>query len=312
MSMIGSALSGLKSDAVEVRKGSARLLPTPSMNSSAQMYQDSSARMSQDGFPRQEYRNVPREACRSVPGLVQRRECKTVQSKECTVVPGQSWQSVQGRRCYSVSRERCNTVPRQKCRSVPRQACRSNPKQVQGQECQNINNQECALVPGQECQSVPREQCSTISCEQCRSVPEQKCTSATEAAICPTEPASVVLFHIEERVSKVKHLHFVSGVKPPTYWTAAFLWDLTMYTMSTILGIFIFLMFDAKAYVSKGNLGPLVMLMLLYGWSSVPLMYPTSFSFFMPSSAFVTLACANLFIGIITTITPLVLEGFDD
>jgi len=125
-------------------------------------------------------------------------------------------------------------------------------------------------------------------------------------------PASFVVFHIEERVSKVKHLHFVSGVKPPTYWTAAFLWDLTMYTLSAILCIFIFLIFDAKAYISEENLGPLVILMLLYGWSSVPLMYPASFVFSIPSSAFVTLACANLFIGIITTITTFVLENFDD
>ena len=79
-------------------------------------------------------------------------------------------------------------------------------------------------------------------------------------------PASFVVFHIEERISKVKHLHFVSGVKPQTYWTAAFLWDLTMYIFSAILCIFIFLMFDAKAYVSEQNLGPLVLLMLLYGF----------------------------------------------
>ena len=143
-------------------------------------------------------------------------------------------------------------------------------------------------------------------------------------------PASFVVFHIEERISKVKHLHFVSGVKPQTYWTAAFLWDLTMYILSAILCIFIFLIFDAKAYVSEQNLGPLVLLMLLYGlvsilvqfklsniyfffrWSSVPLMYPASFVFSIPSSAFVTLACANLFIGIITTITTFVLENFDD
>ena len=47
-------------------------------------------------------------------------------------------------------------------------------------------------------------------------------------------------------------------------------------------------------------------------WASVPLMYPASFVFSIPSSAFVTLACANLFIGIITTITTFVLENFDD
>lgn len=39
-------------------------------------------------------------------------------------------------------------------------------------------------------------------------------------------PASFVLFLIEERVSKSKHLQFVSGVKPILYWTTNYLWDM--------------------------------------------------------------------------------------
>lgn len=39
-------------------------------------------------------------------------------------------------------------------------------------------------------------------------------------------PASFVLFLIEERVSKAKHLQFVSGVKPILYWTTNYVWDM--------------------------------------------------------------------------------------
>lgn len=39
-------------------------------------------------------------------------------------------------------------------------------------------------------------------------------------------PASFVLFLIEERVSKSKHLQFVSGVKPILYWTTNYVWDM--------------------------------------------------------------------------------------
>ena len=56
----------------------------------------------------------------------------------------------------------------------------------------------------------------------------------------------------------------------------------------------------------------LLQFLLFSRWSSVPLMYPASFVFSIPSSAFVTLSCVNLFIGIITTITTFVLENFDD
>ena len=39
-------------------------------------------------------------------------------------------------------------------------------------------------------------------------------------------PASFVIFLVEERVSKAKHLQFVSGVKPITFWIASYTWDL--------------------------------------------------------------------------------------
>lgn len=41
-------------------------------------------------------------------------------------------------------------------------------------------------------------------------------------------------------------------------------------------------------------------------------MYPASLIFSVPSSAFVGLACGNLFIGVITTISSFVLQLFDD
>lgn len=39
-------------------------------------------------------------------------------------------------------------------------------------------------------------------------------------------PASFVVFLIQERVSKAKHLQFICGVKPVIYWAANFVWDM--------------------------------------------------------------------------------------
>ena len=47
-------------------------------------------------------------------------------------------------------------------------------------------------------------------------------------------PASFVLFLIQERVSKAKHLQFVSGVNPAGYWVANFTWDMVRYTLPTV------------------------------------------------------------------------------
>ncbi|XP_060734088.1 phospholipid-transporting ATPase ABCA1 isoform X3 [Tachysurus vachellii] len=125
-------------------------------------------------------------------------------------------------------------------------------------------------------------------------------------------PASFVLFLIEERVSKSKHLQFVSGVKPILYWTANFVWDMLNYTVPATMVVFIFISFQQQSYVSEKNLPALVLLLLLYGWSITPLMYPASFVFSVPSTAYVVLTSINLFIGINGSIATFVLELFVD
>eukprot|EP00061_Rhincodon_typus_P018485 g47670.t1 len=39
-------------------------------------------------------------------------------------------------------------------------------------------------------------------------------------------PASFVVFLIQERVTKAKHMQFISGVKPAMYWLANYVWDM--------------------------------------------------------------------------------------
>ncbi|XP_030640902.1 phospholipid-transporting ATPase ABCA1 [Chanos chanos] len=125
-------------------------------------------------------------------------------------------------------------------------------------------------------------------------------------------PASFVLFLIEERVSKAKHLQFVSGVKPYLYWTANYIWDMLNYAVPAIMVILIFISFQQQSYVSETNLPALVLLLLFYGWSITPLMYPASFVFTVPSTAYVVLTSINLFIGINGSIATFVLELFVD
>ncbi|NWY05107.1 ABCA1 protein, partial [Nothoprocta ornata] len=125
-------------------------------------------------------------------------------------------------------------------------------------------------------------------------------------------PASFVLFLIEERVSKAKHLQFVSGLKPVTYWLGNFAWDMCNYLVPALLVVLIFVCFQQKSYVSSANLPALVLLLLLYGWSITPLMYPASFLFSIPSTAYVALTCINLFIGINGSVATFVLELFVD
>ncbi|XP_041125605.1 retinal-specific phospholipid-transporting ATPase ABCA4 [Polyodon spathula] len=125
-------------------------------------------------------------------------------------------------------------------------------------------------------------------------------------------PASFVLYLIQERVTKAKHLQFVSGVSPTVYWISNFFWDMLNYSVSTAMVIGIFICFDKKAYTSPTNLPALVALLLLYGWSVTPLMYPASYLFSVPSTAYVSLSCINLFIGINSSAVTFILELFEN
>ncbi|XP_075758760.1 phospholipid-transporting ATPase ABCA7 isoform X2 [Pelodiscus sinensis] len=125
-------------------------------------------------------------------------------------------------------------------------------------------------------------------------------------------PASFVLFLVEERASKAKHLQIVSGMRPGVYWLGNFAWDMCNYLVPAGLVILIFLCFQQKAYVSAANLPALALLLFLYGWSITPLMYPASFLFSIPSTAYVVLTCVNLFIGINGSVATFVLELFTD
>ncbi|CAL8101606.1 unnamed protein product [Orchesella dallaii] len=125
-------------------------------------------------------------------------------------------------------------------------------------------------------------------------------------------PASFTVYLIEERKCGGKHLHLISGVRPITYWIANFIFDLGKYIIPITLCLLLFYLFDAKAYIGKPSFWSFLCLLLLYGWASIPSMYPFSFLFSVPSTAFVVLACSNLFIGIITTVSTFVLESFGD
>uniref|UniRef100_A0A3Q2Q6M2 ATP-binding cassette sub-family A member 1-like n=1 Tax=Fundulus heteroclitus TaxID=8078 RepID=A0A3Q2Q6M2_FUNHE len=125
-------------------------------------------------------------------------------------------------------------------------------------------------------------------------------------------PASFVLFLIQERVSKAKHLQFVSGVNPTIYWLTNFVWDMCNYIVPCFIVIVIFLCFQQKAYVSPPNLPALILLLVFYGWAITPMMYPASFIFSVPSTAYVVLTCVNLFIGINGSVATFIMELFDD
>ncbi|XP_077133900.1 retinal-specific phospholipid-transporting ATPase ABCA4 [Ranitomeya variabilis] len=125
-------------------------------------------------------------------------------------------------------------------------------------------------------------------------------------------PASFVLYLIQERVSSAKHLQFVSGVTPAVYWLTNFTWDIANYAISVAMVVLIFIGFEKKAYTSATNLPALIALLFFYGWAVIPMMYPASYLFNVPSTAYVALSCINLFIGINSSAITFILDLFEN
>ncbi|KAM4021891.1 retinal-specific phospholipid-transporting ATPase ABCA4 [Anomaloglossus baeobatrachus] len=125
-------------------------------------------------------------------------------------------------------------------------------------------------------------------------------------------PASFVLYLIQERVSNAKHLQFVSGVTPAVYWFTNFTWDIANYAISVAMVVLIFIGFEKKAYTSPTNLPALIALLFFYGWAVIPMMYPASHLFNVPSTAYVALSCINLFIGINSSAITFILDLFEN
>ncbi|CAG7721592.1 unnamed protein product [Allacma fusca] len=125
-------------------------------------------------------------------------------------------------------------------------------------------------------------------------------------------PASFVLYLIQERACGGKHLHLVSGVKPLVYWISNFIYDMTMFLVPVAISLLLFLIFNVQAFISQYTFLAFTTLLILYGWSVIPLMYPASHIFSVPSTAFVVLACTNIFIGVTATISEFVLQQFPD
>ena len=68
-----------------------------------------------------------------------------------------------------------------------------------------------------------------------------------------------------------------------------------------------------QSVVFRGyNAYAVVALFLLYGWSMTPMMYPASFYFEVPSTAYVCLIVLNLFVGITTVVATFMISVFRD
>lgn len=122
--------------------------------------------------------------------------------------------------------------------------------------------------------------------------------------------SSFLIFLVKEKESKAKHIQFVSGVDPASYWLSGYLWDFANFLLPSVGCLLIFLAFDVEAFTGE-RFGLSVMLFVLYGISVIPLMYLASFLFSTPSIAFTRMTLFNIATGLAAMITVTILTTIE-
>ena len=115
--------------------------------------------------------------------------------------------------------------------------------------------------------------------------------------VLPMTISSYTLFAVGERSNGVKDAQFISGLYVPVYWAAMFVCDNVIYLASASLIICLFFIYDTKAYISAAAFPATVLVFLLYGWASQPMMYVASFIFQSSGSALAWTTLFNLSSG---------------
>lgn len=102
---------------------------------------------------------------------------------------------------------------------------------------------------------------------------------------------------VKERVTKAKHLQFVSGVHFVTFWLANGFWDFINFLIPCAGILMTFLCFKEDGFISGEQQSRFILVFFLYGWAMLPLMYLLSFLFSIPATGFTRVTMFNIFTG---------------
>uniref|UniRef100_G1Q3H8 ABC transporter domain-containing protein n=1 Tax=Myotis lucifugus TaxID=59463 RepID=G1Q3H8_MYOLU len=110
------------------------------------------------------------------------------------------------------------------------------------------------------------------------------------------------LLTVTERITKAKLIQFLSGVYVLAYWLSALLWDLTIFFIACclLLGVFKFCQLDE--FLTDYHFLDTMLIVMLFGWSAIPLIYLLSFLFSQSTSAYIKLVVFSYLSGICSLI----------
>jgi len=124
-------------------------------------------------------------------------------------------------------------------------------------------------------------------------------------------PASFVVFLVHEKASSGKHQQLLAVVSPMMYWATSYVWDMINFLLPLALCFLIMQVFQVAAF-SGDNSAAIFLLLLCYGACMTPFMYCIEPLFSVPSTAYVTLICSNIFTGFISMMATSVMDLYQN
>ncbi|XP_043567483.1 phospholipid-transporting ATPase ABCA3 isoform X1 [Chiloscyllium plagiosum] len=108
------------------------------------------------------------------------------------------------------------------------------------------------------------------------------------------------LLLVSERTIKSKHIQVISGLHIINFWLSALLWDLINYMIPCVMILVMFQIFDLQPFTVQQHLGDVLILLLLYGWSIIPIMYLFHHLFTTIATAYTRITIINILTGTAT------------
>uniref|UniRef100_A0A663MWU2 ATP binding cassette subfamily A member 13 n=1 Tax=Athene cunicularia TaxID=194338 RepID=A0A663MWU2_ATHCN len=117
--------------------------------------------------------------------------------------------------------------------------------------------------------------------------------------------ASIGSAIVKDRVSGTKRLQHITGLGYKTYWLANFCCDMLFYMVPVTLCVGVISAFQLSAFTFRKNLAATVLLLILFGYATLPWMYLVSRFFSSSDAAFVSYISLNFVFGLCTMLVTL-------
>nr|XP_054496659.1 ATP-binding cassette sub-family A member 13 [Agelaius phoeniceus] len=117
--------------------------------------------------------------------------------------------------------------------------------------------------------------------------------------------ASIGTAIVKDRVSGTKRLQHITGLGYKTYWLANFCCDMLFYMIPVTLCVGVISAFQLSAFTFRKNLAATVLLLILFGYATLPWMYLASRFFSSSDVAFISYISLNFVFGLCTMLVTL-------